>query len=160
VKCKHCLSILDDSENAKDGLGYIRNGFARINDECDELEEKVSVIIGAIFKRHKYSVDCLLQSDHLTKIKSYAGKIKDDVERWEASNQLSFHNRLVYNENAQAIHDRVERIIAMIHQREPTLWEKIGGVFIRLWKLVIELLPLIVRKLLGGKKHKFVAKAA
>lgn len=155
IKCRHCHSILDDSLNVRDGLSYLENGFAKIEEECDALEEKVNIVIGAVFKRHKYSADDLLGSGHIDKIKSFAGKIKDDVDRWEEAGQLSFRLRLLYNEKAQAVQARVSTINRMIQEREPTLWEKIGEAFTRLYKAILELLPLIVRRLLTSKKRKF-----
>jgi hypothetical protein len=159
-KCKHCHSIFDDSQNAKGGLSYLENGFAKIEEECDALEEKVNIIIGAIFKRHKYSEDDLLSSGHMDKIKSFAGKISDDVNRWEEAGQFSFRLRLLYNENAQAVQSRVSIINRMIRERQPTLSEKVGEAFTRLYKTILKLLPQFARSLLTIQKRRFFNKEA
>jgi hypothetical protein len=128
-----------------------------MHQECGLLEGKIGLLTGFIFVRHQYTAEELLQSEHLSRIESYAGKIKDDVERWESAHQLPFRVRMVYNENAMAIQSRISRTIARIKEREPTLWEKVCGVFTRLLAAVTKLLPLFAVNLLsGGKGRKLI----
>jgi hypothetical protein len=155
IKCKHCHSFLKDSE---EGVEYLRNGFGKINDECDALEEKVNMLIGIIFVRHKYSVEALLESDHFSKIESFAGKIRTDFETWAATNKLSYRLEILYNHHIEALQARIDRITAKIKQREPTIWEKVCSAFMRLSRILVEkLLPFIPGKLLIGlKRQRFI----
>jgi tetrahydromethanopterin S-methyltransferase subunit G len=160
VKCKHCHSFLDDSRNENEGFNYLENGFAKIEEELDNLEEKVNIVIGAVFKRHKYSAEDLLDSGHMNKIKSFAGKIRDDVSRWEEAGRLPFRLKTFYNKKAEEVHERLSMINRMIQERQLTLWEKVGEFFKRFFNTVLQLLPLMFRKLLAGNKQRYFAKAA
>jgi hypothetical protein len=143
-----------ETGHTKDGLGYLKVAFERIQAECDVLEDKIDAMTGVIFKKHKYSAEVL--SAQLRRIESCAGKIKDDVDRWEAARRLSFRLRLLYNEQAELTHGRLREIIGQIKRRVPTFWESVCEVFTRVYRLIVEtLLPLI-----GGnffllfRKHK------
>jgi hypothetical protein len=96
----------------------------------------------------------------MDRIKSFAGKIRDDVNRWETAGKLLYRLRMQYNENAEAVQNRVFMINQAIHDRKPTLWELIGRFFRRLYRSVVELLPKIFQKLIAGPKNKFLPKAA
>jgi tetrahydromethanopterin S-methyltransferase subunit G len=150
------FSIFKKWKKRDENISYLQAGFARIHRECDRLEGKVDIIIGRIFKRHQYSVDELLHAEKLSKIESFSGKINDDISRWESADRLSAKIRELYNEAAETVHDRLDEINGMIHQRTPTLWDKVGAAFSRFYKAVVDLLPLIVRVFLPWQKHKFV----
>jgi hypothetical protein len=105
-------------------------------------------------------VEDLLDSDHMEKIKSFCGKIKDDVSRWEAAGQLSLRLKDFYNEKAQQARDRVNGINQMIRERQPTLLERVGGFLRRLYRAIVERLPLFVRGFLTFKKRPMLDKAA
>jgi hypothetical protein len=140
--------LLKDSE---EGVEYLRTGFGKISDECDALEEKVNVLIGIVFVKHKYSVEALLESDHFSKIESFTGKIRSDFEAWADINKLSYRLEILYNHHVEALQARIDRIIAKIKQREPTIWEKVCSAFIRLSRILVEkLLPFIPGKMLIG----------
>jgi hypothetical protein len=144
----------------KDAAGFLENGFTRIGHELDLLEEKADNIAGAIFKRHKYSEENLLHSDHLDKVSSFSAKIKADLENWESANILPFKVQLLYNQHAQEVHDRLDEIIIKIKQRTPTVWEKVCNAFTHLYKVILEcLLPLAGGKIAiafnRGKKATF-----
>jgi len=81
---KYHLSGRYESQEMREGLGYLKNAFARINNELADLEGKILTVIGSLFKRHKYSAEDLLDSSQMNRIKSLAGKIKDDVSLWES----------------------------------------------------------------------------
>jgi tetrahydromethanopterin S-methyltransferase subunit G len=154
-KCKHCYSVLVD---AQEDIGYLKAGFARIHRECDTLETKVNLIIGKIFKRHRYSEDELLNAGELARIESFSGKIRDDVNQWKLANQISERMREFYNDEVETVHDRLDQIIEMIHERTPTLWDKVGAALSRFYKTVIGLLPLFVRSVLPMGKQKLFEK--
>jgi hypothetical protein len=44
----------------------------------------------------------------------------------------------------------------MVQERQPTLWERIGGFLQRLYRLVLERLPLFVRGFLTFRKKKYI----
>jgi hypothetical protein len=148
VKCKHCHSVLDDSQDVKDGMNYLKNGFAKIEETLDGIEAKVNVITGMVFRHHKYSASDLINSADINKVKAFAGKIKDDVERWESAGQLTFRLKLLYNQKSQELQDRLAKINRMIQEREPTVWEKVGSFFRQLFSIVLEVLPLFFHWLL------------
>jgi hypothetical protein len=134
-------------------MRYLKNGFAKIDKECDAMEGKINARIGIVFVRHQYSEDELRRA--AGRIESIAEKIRDDIERWEAANQLSERIELLYNQMADAAHERLEELCGMIERRAPTVWEKVCSVFIR---IVEKLLPMISFRLIPGfKKTKPIA---
>jgi len=159
LKCQSCNYFLNTKE-MREGLGYLESGFARINEELDGLEEKVHLVIGIIFRRHKYTADDLLDSNQMERIKSLAGKIKDDVNRWDSAGKLSRRLKMFYNENAESVQERLRMINQTIQERKPTLWEKVGGFFRRLYLAIVRLLPTMFQRLLISRKQKYFEKAA
>jgi hypothetical protein len=117
------------------------------------LEKKINELTGAVLKRHVYTGDELLESEHFDKIESFSGKIKDDIERWGTAKKLSARIYSLYNENAREVHERLDRIIQKIANRKPTGWEKLCEVFIAFFRFIKEkILPLIHLKFLTGPK--------
>ena len=154
TKCKFCEHY--DSQEMLEGLGYLKNAFARIDNELDDLEGKVHVVIGSLFKRHKYSAEDLLDSLQMNRIKSLAGKIKDDVSLWESAGKLLYRMKIFYNDNTETVQNRLRMINQMIQERKPTLWESVGGFFRSLYRAIVELLPVICQTLLFGRKSKSI----
>jgi hypothetical protein len=113
-----------------------------------------------VFRRHKYSADDLLNSNHLEKIDSICGKIKDDLNQWNAAGHLPLRVQDVYNENAQEVRERVAAITAMVRERELTLWERVDGFFRRLYEAVTRCLPLFIREFLTFNKRLSIGQAA
>ena len=144
----------------RDGLSYLESGFEKINGELADLERKVHLVIGLVFRRHKYTVDDLMDSDQMNRIQSFAGKIKDDVKRWEAAGKLPHRLKMLYNENAESVQERLRMINHAIQERKPAIWEKVGGFFRRLYRAIVELLPVICQRLIFGYKYKSVREAA
>jgi len=153
---KYHLSGRYESQEMREGLGYLKNAFARINNELDDLEGKVHIVIGSVFKRHKYSAEDLLDSSQMNRIKSLAGKIKDDVSLWESAGKLPHRMKIFYNDNAESVQHRMSMINRMIQDRKPTLWESVGGFFHSLYRAIVELLPVICQTLLFGRRTKFI----
>ena len=107
-----------------------------------------------MFVRHRYTVNELLESNHLSKVESIAGKIRDDVRQWEGTGRLSNQIRATYNQNAERVHQRVERIIEKIKTRAPTIWEQVCAVFIKAYRVIAEMfLPLIKIRFLSANKR-------
>ena len=153
IRCKHCQSSIGNGNPDDDGIKYLHNGFAKINDECDAIEEKIKAQTGFLFTRHQYSEEELWRATG--KIESFAEKIHDDIQRWAAANQLSQQIRLIYNQKAEAAHERLEELQEMIVQREPTFWEKVCAIFRRIAE---KLLPLLNFRLVSKiKDHKSIA---
>ena len=155
LKCQSCNYFLN-TKGIREGVSYLEKGFAKINNELDDIENKVNEIIGIIFKRHKYKADDLLNSSQMTRIKSFAGKIKDDVNQWESSGKLSYHLLEIYNDYAESTQGRFRQINNLIKERKPTLWEHVGNFFTKLYHVIVELLPTIFQKMLTAKKQKYV----
>jgi hypothetical protein len=160
VKCQFCDYFLASSPGMRKTLAYLENGFGKINDELGDIEGKVNQVVGLIFKRHKYTAEDLLDSSQMNRIKSLAGKIKDDIARWDAAGKMPYRLKVFYNENAESVQNRLRMINQTIQSRKPTLWEKVGGFFRRLYKIIVELLPSIFQGLLFGQKPKAIGKAA
>jgi len=160
VKCQFCDYFLASSPEMRKTLAYLENGFGKINDELDDIERKVNMVIGLVFKRHRYTVEVLLDSSQMNRIKSLAGKIKDDVAQWDTAGKLPYRLKIFYNESAESVQKRLRMINQAIQDRNPTLWEKVGDFFRRLYKIVVELLPSIFQRLLFGQRPKVLGKAA
>jgi hypothetical protein len=134
-------------------MRYLKNGFAKIDKECDAMESKINARIGRVFVRHQYSEEELRWA--ADRIESIAEKIRDDIERWETANQLSERIELLYNQMADASHERLSELCCMIERRVPTVWEKVCSVFTR---IVEKLLPMISFRFISGfKKTKPLA---
>jgi len=160
VKCQFCDYFLTSSHEIRKTLAYLENGFVKINDELDDIERKVNQIVGLIFRRHRYTVESLLDSSQMNRIKSLAGKIKDDVGQWDTAGKLPYRLKIFYNENAESVQNRVRMINQTIQDRNPTLWEKVSGFFRQLYRIVVELLPMIFQRLLFGQRPKALDDAA
>ena len=158
-KCQSCKYFLN-SNDMQEGLSYLESGFERIENELDNLEQKVHLVIGLIFKRHKYTSEDLQDSSQMDRIKSLAGKIKDDVSRWEAAGKFPYRLKMFYNENAELIQSRIRQINRSIQERKPTLWERIGGFLRKFYLAIVELLPVMFQRLLSGKNKIFLSKTA
>ena len=96
----------------------------------------------------------------MEKIKSFCGKIKDDVDRWEALGRFPLRLKTFYNEKAEEVHERVNGINVMVQERRPTLWEQVGGFFRQLYLAVVGHLPLFARGFIAFGKRKLVGQAA
>jgi hypothetical protein len=156
VRCKHChasIGTVNNENGNADDLRYLQNGFSKINQECDAIEENIRATTGFVFVKHQYSEEELWESSE--RIESFIEKMKDDLDQWDAENRLSQRTRLVFNQKAQAVYERLEKIRLLIQEREPTLWEKICSVFRRIFD---KLLPMLSFRLVSGsKKTKLLA---
>jgi hypothetical protein len=156
MKCQFCEYFVKSSRELREGLSYLENGFAKINGELDDLERKVHLVIGFIFRRHKYAAEDLLDSAQMNRIQSLAGKIKDDVSRWDAAGKLPYRLKTLYNENAESVQGKMFEINRAIQERKPTLWERVGGFFRRLYRIIVENLPILFKRLLTVSKQKSI----
>jgi hypothetical protein len=96
----------------------------------------------------------------MNRIQSIAGKIKDDVSRWDSAGKLPYRLRTLYNENAESVQNRMREINLTIQERKPTLWEKVGGFFRHLYRMIVENLPVMIRHLLTGARERYLEKEA
>jgi hypothetical protein len=131
-----------------DGIRYLQNGFGKVNAECCAIEERINARTGVVFIKHQYSEDYLFEA--ISRIHSFVGKIKDDLEEWDAANQLSHQVKLVSNKKAGEVQERLEMLNMQIEQREPTWWEKVCDVF---KQILAKLLPFLSFKLIAGVKE-------
>jgi hypothetical protein len=109
-----------------DYRSYISNGFAAIDRECRAFDNKIEEMSGSFLPRHEYSVDDLLHSQHLAKIQSLAGKMKDDITNWKERGAISGELLELYEYNINIISRRVNHMISRIRKRRTTVWEKIS----------------------------------
>ena len=127
VRCKHCHSSIGtntDGSNVNDGnTDYLRNVFAKINAECDAIENRINARTGFVFIKHEYSDDELLEAT--SRIESFVEKVSDDFERWEAAKKLSDDVKFAFNRKAGELYQRLELIQTKIQRRNPTWWEKV-----------------------------------
>jgi hypothetical protein len=160
AKCQFCDYFLDSSPEARKTLAYLENGFEKINAELEDIEGKVNQIIGKVYKRHRYTAEDLLDSSQINRIQALAGKIKDDVALWEAAGKLPYRLKIFYNENAESVQNRMRVINRTIQDRKPTLWERVGSFFRRLYCIIAELRPVMGQRRLAGQGQKFLGSAA
>jgi hypothetical protein len=160
LKCRFCDYFLESPPEMGKTLAYLENGFEKINEELDDIEGKVNQITGLVFRRHRYTAEDLLDSSQMNRIQSLAGKIKDDVSRWDANGKMPYRLKLFYNENAESAQSRMRMINQIIQDRRPTLWEKVGGFFRQLYRIIVELLPIMLQRLVYSQRPKAIDKAA
>jgi hypothetical protein len=151
IRCKHCHSSIGtntDSSDVNDGnVGYLRSAFAKINTECDAIEDRITARTGFVFTKHQYSEDELFEV--AGRIESFVEKISDDLERWEATKKLSNDVKLAFNRKVGELYHRLEMMHTKIQLRNPTWWEKVCVVFKR---IISKLLPFLSFRLIAGNK--------
>lgn len=135
AKCKHCQSLLDESSDCYD---YLSNGFARIERECDAFDEKAERVVGAVFRRHEYTEAELMQSSHLDKIRSIAGKMGDDVRHWRETGSASSRLQAMYDSKVELLQERMDNMVRRLKQRRATVWEKIAGFFMSCYRFIFD----------------------
>jgi ATP-dependent Lon protease len=152
VLCKHCQSTLSGKSKKADRfseecIAYLKNGFSKIEAECDVIEDRIKARTGFIFIRHQYSCEDLLEATK--RIESFIGKMRDDLDEWESRNKLTEQVKFHFNRNAQEVYRRLEFIETEIERREPTWWEKVRTVIQRIFE---KLFSIFSFKLIAGKK--------
>jgi hypothetical protein len=150
--CKHCHSTLKGNGKTEDrrneeGIAYLKNGFAKIDAECNVIEDRIKARTGFVFIRHQYTSDELLEATG--RIESFLEKMRADLEDWEINDKLPQQVRLQFNRKAEEVYRRLEIIQMEIERREPTWWEKVRGVFMRIFE---KLFSFFSFKLIAGKK--------
>lgn len=158
VKCRFCGTVVD---RKTEEIQFIKNGFDKIEAECNNLEKKVLMRCGFIIRWHMFSEEELFAC--IEKIENFARKIRSDIENWNETKspvkRLKFFNnesvKLFFNENARRLQDRLCGIQDMIQIRHPTIWERIGSAFKAFYfHLVERLLPLIGGSIGLGFKNR------
>jgi len=152
IRCKHCHSSIGtntDSSNVNDSnASYLRSAFAKINTECDAIEDRINARSGLVFIKHQYSDDELLEA--AGRIESFIEKVSDDLDRWEVAKKLSEDAKLIFNRKAGELYQRLEMMHMKIKQRSHTWFEKVCEVFKR---IISKLLPFLSIKLVTGRKQ-------
>ena len=128
------------------GFRYIQNGFAKINNEFDAIEEKMNMRTGFIFVTHQYSCEDLIGA--ASRIESFIGKMGDDLEEWDDIGKLSQKERQLFERKAQESIDRLQSIQWLIENREPTWWENVKSV---VRGIIEKLFSFFTFKLIAGK---------
>jgi hypothetical protein len=151
ILCKHCHSTLNKNGKTEDpneeGIAYLKNGFGKIDAECSVIRKMIEARTGFIFIKHQYSSDELLEAT--CRIESFVGKMRDDLEEWEALNKLTQQVKQHFNRKAEEVYQRLESIQLEIEHREPTWWENVKAVFRRIFE---KLFSFFSFKMIAGKK--------
>ena len=145
VRCKHCHANLEGNGDAStqqtdERIQYLKNGFAKINTECETIEEKMKLRTGLVFVKHLYSGDELLYA--LNRIESFVDKMRDEIDEWEAISNVSSQVRFLFSKNAEEVCQRLTSLHVLILQREPTWWEKVRSILKRILEKLLSLFPL------------------
>ena len=132
------------SEEFEEISTYFEGAFKKLNSKINKLFEMKDDVRGFLFiKWHKWSAEELFNSSTYQSVKSMINKIADDVNNWHAHKVLSLSDRLVYNENRDAIEERLEKLEDDLRKREPTTWEKLVSFFRSFISYVVQNLPKI-----------------
>ena len=145
VRCKHCKASLEENGNAAaqqtdEGIQYLKNGFEKINSECNAIEEKMKMQTGFVFVKHLYSGDELCYA--LSRIETFVEKMGDDLDELEAANNLSQQARFLFSKKAEEVCQRLASLHFLIAQREPTWWEKVKSILKRIVQKLLSIFPL------------------
>jgi len=119
----------------------IRAKFKPVFREISFLEWKIDKKEGFIFTKHTYTQAELLESEHFDKIDSFTEKIGDDIRNWYNSGKLSENEQNIYYLQRAEVDDALERLRFKIETREPTWWEKVGGVVKQTFKTIMDNMP-------------------
>lgn len=155
----------------KDSLS-ISHKFGLAEREIGRLSSKIHLQKGAwFFKKHIYSVEELLESEHYDKIFAICEKIGDDVVNWHRHGKLSQEGFDTYQRERDNIRRQLNLLNKEIQNRIPTGWENFLSIFEGFVVIVMKVLPTVakiiktvaayleidVSKLLGsGKKQKLL----
>ena len=101
---------------------------------------------GLIFIKHQYSSYDLYEATE--RIDSFIGKMKGDLDEWKSVNKLSPQTEALFKRKAGEAYRRVESLQAMIEHREPTWWEKVRNVIL---KILSTLFPFLSFKMIDGR---------
>jgi len=140
IKCKHCHSTIGkngkivspaDDENLK----YLQNSFSKIDNEFDAIERNMKMRTGFLFNKYQYTSDDLCCA--IGRIKTFAEKMGEDLEEWEAVNKLTEQVQSFFNKKVRELYQRLEYLQIEIIQREPTWWEKVKEIIKWLAEIII-----------------------
>lgn len=152
----------------------ISRKFQVAKSELERLSLKIHIQKGSwLFRKHVYSVEELLESEHYNKIYAVCEKIGDDVYNWYLNDKLSEEGRETYEKEREGIRRKLVALHKDIQDRKPTGWEnflsifegfvvivmKVIPTFAKIVKMVANYLEVDVSKLLSsGKSPKLLPK--
>jgi hypothetical protein len=136
AKCKHCSADLDENRAY---YTYIDNGFSLIEKEFDAFNQKIESVKGSVFPKHQYSEEQLLQSSHIDRIRSIAGKMESDIENWQERGTLSPKLKEYYNEKIAILNDRFQFTIRKLKTRKYSIWERLSEFLICSYYFIINI---------------------
>jgi hypothetical protein len=127
-----------------------RGKFRRVFRELDNLKTKICLKEGIFFKKHVFSLDDLLRSEHHDKIYSITEKIGSDAAGWARNGRLSPEAEADYFHFRDMVDSELDHINRLIITRNPTWWEKCRNALESFAQVIMKNLPLIVKQLLLG----------
>lgn len=99
------------------------NRFRPVKREIRAIKRKIDMKEGWIFKKHVYTKEELLNSEHFSKIYSITQKIGDDIQNWYNAGRLSEMEEEIYYLKRNEIEEDLEDLKDEIEYRESTWWE-------------------------------------
>lgn len=152
----------------------IAHKFGIAEREIERLASKIHLQKGAwFFRRHMFSVEDLIESEHYDKIYAICEKIGDDVIHWHQSGKLTAEGLETYQKEREGIRRKLNSLNKEIETRLPTIWENFLSIFEGFVVVVMKVLPTVAKivktiaayldvdpsRLLGtGKKQKLLPK--
>ena len=151
IRCKHCHANLEGNgdvptQQSNERIQYLKNGFKKIDSECETIEEKMKLRTGFVFVKHLYSSDELFYA--ISRIEAFVEEMKDELDELEAETNASQRISFLFSKKAEETYHRLESLHLLIEQREPTWWEKVKGIVKRIIDKLLSIFPLemIARK--------------
>ena len=96
---------------------------------------------------HKYSVEDLLRSEHIDRVRTIADKINDDLQHWNAAGKLTPAGQNAYNTSRDRVDEEQHRICREIQERKPTFIEGILELVIGAFQVIMQHMPPFIRML-------------
>jgi hypothetical protein len=145
--------IQDEPVNNSMTSSLITKAYDKLNEEIKQLRTKINQQGGLfIFKKHKYTIDELLESPHHNKIYATTEKLGSDIQNLHINGKLSKDEKRLYDSIRRIIEGQLREVNSEILRREPTWIEKIRKIFDGFIEMVMNNLPIIPANRLNEQK--------
>lgn len=131
----------------------IQNIYKKVNEQIKQLHSEINSQDGFfLFKKHKYTIEELLESPHFNKINAITEKLGNDIQNWYINGKISNDEKKLYDNVRSRIEKDLNEVTVKIVLREHTWSEKISKVFQKFINIIMDNLPNIPVACLDGRK--------
>jgi hypothetical protein len=123
LRCWKCGANLKTSNIDSETIEFIDKGIAIMEKEFMEIEYEINIMTEGHFRRHMYTEEELINSQHIDKIRAIAAKLGRNVGNLEAKGILSKIVRDYYENNIAILKQKLAYIYNKIKSRRKNGWD-------------------------------------